>query len=426
MKRTKAILLTACLVSVQVATGQSAITLEACVQWARDNSPQTRQLGLLDADLRIGNRVLSRSWWPQSAINGKATWQSEVISLPLDIPGLDIQSPPQDQYQISLDIRQNIWDGGLTNAQRQQNTASNQIEKKQVETNLYQLDRQVAQLYFGALLADRLRSNSELVAQNIRQRIEQVKAAVANGTAIRSNISQLEVRLLETEQRTLEATEQRQAALAALGVLTGRDLPPSVEMIPAQLIRSEENTIDRPELDLIAARQESLLATKALINAREAPKLNAFVQAGYGQPGLNFLDQGFNSFMVIGGQFSIPLSHLYTRKSRLEQDQLSIRNHLLSRQRDQFVLQTRVLQTNEEKEISRLRGLIETDRQIIALREGIRQVASGQLENGIITSRDYLEELNEEDLARQQLILHEVQLSQAIFNRNFLLGKHSE
>ena len=426
MRKVKSILLAASCSVIQLAAAQTPISLEECLQWARSNSPQYSQLSLLDADLQIGHKILSRDWLPTSSINGKATWQSEVIALPLELPGIDIQSPPQDQYQLSLDIRQNIWDGGLTNAQKKQSSSNIQVEKMQLESELYRLNRQVAELYFGALLAERLQTNGQLLSDNIRQRMAQAEAAIANGTAIKTSLSVLEVRLLEAEQQILEAGAQRNAALAGLAVLTGKDISATATLATPQLTQMPSETVQRPELDVIAARQELILSTKSLIDAREAPKLGAFAQAGYGQPGLNFLDQGFNPFLVVGAQLSVPLSHLYSKKPKLEQEQLSVRSNILSRQKDQFLLQNQLQQTNEQKEIDRLRELIETDRRIIELRENIRMVAAEQLDNGIITSSDYLDDLNKEDLARQQLILHEVRLSQAIFNWNHLVGKKPE
>jgi len=40
----------------------------------------------------------------------------------------------------------------------------------------------------------------------------------------------------------------------------------------------------------------------------------------------------------------------------------------------------------------------------------------GQLENGVITTNDYLREVNAEDSARQSKTLHEIQLRMAQYN----------
>jgi len=53
----------------------------------------------------------------------------------------------------------------------------------------------------------------------------------------------------------------------------------------------------------------------------------------------------------------------------------------------------------------------------------VTDAAKAQLENGVITANDFLKEVNAEDLARQSLITHQVQLLQAQINYQTILGK---
>ena len=68
-------------------------------------------------------------------------------------------------------------------------------------------------------------------------------------------------------------------------------------------------------------------------------------------------------------------------------------------------------------------SLINTDQAIIDLRNSVKNAARAQLENGVITSNDYLREVNAEDQARQTLIVHQLQLLQAQINYQNILGK---
>jgi hypothetical protein len=63
------------------------------------------------------------------------------------------------------------------------------------------------------------------------------------------------------------------------------------------------------------------------------------------------------------------------------------------------------------------------DEEIIDLREQVKKASLAQLDNGIITPDDYLRVVNEEDLARQSLIIHQIQLLQAQINYQTTLGK---
>ena len=57
-----------------------------------------------------------------------------------------------------------------------------------------------------------------------------------------------------------------------------------------------------------------------------------------------------------------------------------------------------------------MQELITDDSEIIKLRENVKNATQTQLENGTATTNDYLIAVNAEAQARQNLILHEIQL----------------
>ena len=57
-----------------------------------------------------------------------------------------------------------------------------------------------------------------------------------------------------------------------------------------------------------------------------------------------------------------------------------------------------------------------TDDEIVDLRVSVKNTAIVQLENGVITANDFLREINAEDQARQDRLLHEIQLLMAQYN----------
>jgi hypothetical protein len=72
--------------------------------------------------------------------------------------------------------------------------------------------------------------------------------------------------------------------------------------------------------------------------------------------------------------------------------------------------------------MQKLDKLILSDREIIGLRERIVTVSKAQLDNNVITSHDYIREVNAADQSRQALILHELQLLQARINYQTTAG----
>ena len=97
------------LLAVSCMYGQ--ITLEECRQKTQDNYPLVRQYGLIEKTKEYNLNNASKGYLPQFALSAKASYQSDVTELPVKIPGIDIKGQPKDQYQVMLELKQNIWDG---------------------------------------------------------------------------------------------------------------------------------------------------------------------------------------------------------------------------------------------------------------------------------------------------------------------------
>jgi len=112
---------------------------------------------------------------------------------------------------------------------------------------------------------------------------------------------------------------------------------------------------------------------------------------------------------------------LYTKKR--ERQQVEVNKKMVDIQKETFLLNTNTQLTQEYSEIDKLRKLIASDNEIIDLRKSVTDAAKAQLESGVITASDYLEEVNAEDQARQALITHQLQLLQAQINYQTISGK---
>ena len=110
------------------------------------------------------------------------------------------------------------------------------------------------------------------------------------------------------------------------------------------------------------------------------------------------------------------LSHRKRFSDLSEQEIIALGQNVLQAQQETFLLQTNITLRQQQSEISKLTQLIESDQEIIQLQEKIKTTANNQLANGTITVRDYISYVNEEDKARQNLLLHQMQLLLAQYN----------
>jgi outer membrane protein TolC len=174
--------------------------------------------------------------------------------------------------------------------------------------------------------------------------------------------------------------------------------------------------IDRPELRLFDLQKSLIDEQIKVYSLKNFPRIMAFGTAGYGRPGLNFLKNEFRPFALAGVTFKWNLTDFYSKT--LNNDLQQIRNNaqVVDIQRDVFLLNTKSVMEQQSAEITKWQSLIETDRQIVSLREKIKASATAQVENGTLTTNDYLIELNAESQARLNLALHELQLLLAHIN----------
>jgi hypothetical protein len=150
------------------------------------------------------------------------------------------------------------------------------------------------------------------------------------------------------------------------------------------------------------------------LNTGLMPQINATFDGAYGRPTLNAISNDFGAYWIAGLHLNWTLSALYTLKNNrriigLNQNDLDI-------QKETFLFNTKVTLTQQNEEIKKYGDLVKKDQEIVDLRESVKNASSAQLQNGVITSHDFLTQVDSEAQARLSLILHQVQLLQAEYN----------
>lgn len=398
------------------------LSLATAYELSQKNYPAVKQKDLVRQTAGISVENLQKGFLPQFSLSGQATYQSEVTSVPISIPGFNLDAPNKDQYKLVADVNQLIYDGGLTKEQKSLQQLNARVEEQKVEVELYKVKERINQLFLSILYLDEQLKQVELVKKDIETGMKKVEAQVQNGVAFKSNLNMLKAELLKTGQRTVELTTSRKGLVEALSLFIGQDLDPFVRLEqPGQRpLAAAENAIARPELKLYSEQQKLIGQQDKLIHAKNLPKASLFAQAGYGRPGLNMLKNDFSFYSIGGIRFNWSLSGLYTKKK--EKEQVMINKKMVDVQQETFLLNTNSQLRQQQSEIDKLQQLISSDEEIIALRKTVTEAAKAQLENGVITANDFLKEVNAEDQARQALITHRVQLLQAQINYQTISG----
>jgi outer membrane protein TolC len=258
-----------------------------------------------------------------------------------------------------------------------------------------------------------------LLKTDIQLGLKKTEAAIVNGTAFKSSSDVLKAELLNVDQRTTELNAARTAYADMLSLFINKSLTADVQLNkPRALIVAPE--INRPEIMLYEYQNKTVDAQYKILNARNLPKLNLFVQGGYGRPALNMLSNEFEAYYLGGLRLNWSLSGLYTMKKDKALLDLSRRN--IEVQKETFLFNTNYTLKQQSAEVNKYNALLENDDQIVSLRTSVKNTASVQLENGVINTNDYLREVNAEDEARQNKIIHEIQLLMAQYAQQTTSG----
>lgn len=407
------------LISVMLSTGmygQNAISLFECQEMARDHAPR---LGDLEVIQEMGDTKIdqvSSSWYPSLDLNGKLSYQSDVVEVTLTDPTIPVEFPqvPHDQYGLNLDIIQNIYDGGISRGKKSYEEAIMAADLQQVEVDLYRLKGKVNQYYFAVLVLQENRRNLDIHLQNLQARYETVQTAVTHGTLLETELHVIEVEKLKVKQSMIEFDSRKHSYMGALRVLCGEDLDENAILENPQFEGVAESGLNRPELKLFDLKHQSMEAGKELVGKKRMPVLYAFGQTGYGKPGYNMMSESWDAYYMLGAGLKWKIWDWNTTSR--EKQLIGYQQQMLQTQRATFDKEIESLLVQEEASMEQYRLTMEMDEQVLELQKKISEQAAVSLDNGTITATDYVTELNKESLARITLATHQVMLMQSTAN----------
>lgn len=399
-------------------------TLDECIGWAYDNYPQIKEMSLIEMTKGIDLKNAAYAWLPHLNISGKATWQSEVVEMPMDIPGMDINIP-HDQYGLTAEFTQQIWDGGTSRSQKELAEAGAEVKKRQLETNLWSIRSRVQNVFLGIILIDKQLELNRLLRESLERSFEEVKSRMAAGVAFPSDLDQVSVNILSCLQQRASLDADRKSYVKILGLLTGRDMTDVELAVPQDAVNYVDDGArdfeTRPEMAFYAAQLKQNEFQRRQLNTLISPKLNLSLQGGYGRPGINMLSGDFSGYFVAGLKLQWNIGALYTRG--LDKRKVNADAQKIDLTRKSFILNSSVEAEQKNNAILKARDVLEKDSEIIGLRQRIRASGENQYREGTIKMNDYLSMLDEEYNARANESMHEVQLMMAVYDMKNTIGK---
>ena len=399
--------------------GQEVMTLKNCYGLAMASSALAAEKDAYAEISALKEKNLSKGWLPTLDANGSFVYNSEVIDMgsalgSLPLPGIAdaIQPLPHEQYKVNLEINQVIYDGGLIKNSKALEKTDLNINKKQIETDLYKLRAQINGYFFSLILAEKQKEILNNYNNLIIKRISSVQSGVVNGVISKSDLYSLSAEKIKTEQQLSEINIRKSSLLKVLSGLTGKDLDTATKFILPELKEENVNVILRPEMELFDLRKEQMAASLKIIDSRRKPRAFGFATLGYGNPpGNNFFKDEFDPYYIVGA--GLKWNIFDWERAKNEKQMITYQQRIIEfRKKDMTESLIRLLDT-KKAEVESLNSLLESDSILIYLRKKITASAGSQYENGIITATELLNEMNSEQQALISFEIHKINLALA-------------
>ena len=419
------ILITLTLSTITRVNSQSIFTLDDCLQKAVQNHPLSRQYGYISSSTDLVIKNLNQNYLPELDILGQVSYQSDVTAVPVTVPlpAFEIEPVDKDWYKVYLDARQIIYDGGAIKNGKELESYNGKVSSQSLDVELYKLKNQVVSTYFTILVMQEGKNLLELKKSSVESSLKEVTVAVNNGVILASNRDILKAEILKIEQQLKETETAIEFGKRTLSELISEPLPQdAVLQLPVtedEVLLLTENK--RPEYGLFSLQKERLDVMQDATRVKNMPSLFAWGQAGGGRPALDMLNNDFTGYYIVG--MTIKWKPYDWNKAKNQREILGLNQDIIETQKETFDKNVRIAMNQNLLEIAKYKELIERDEEIIALRQNISKSSESQLNNGIITSTQYITELNSETEARMQLQLHRIKLVQAHIDYKSTFGE---
>lgn len=401
-----------------------AQTLEECQQAAEKNYPIIKQYGLIAQTTELTVKNIQKGWLPQITASAQATYQSDVVSWPENMQrmyqqmGLNMKGLTKDQYKIGVDLQQIIYDGGAIGSQRSIARQEGKVQKAQTEANLYQVRKRVNEMYFSLLLLDeQIRLNDDVKALLLSSE-KKLAAMVKGGTAATSDFDNVKAERLSVTQQNESLKSQRQMLQRMLSVFCGIEISNPEKPAAVETSASASN---RPEIRLFDNQLKLAEVQEKALDTKLRPTLGLYAQGYYGYPGLNMFEDMISRKWSLNGIVGIKLSWnvgaLYTHKN--DKAKLKAQRELIENAREVFLFNNNMEQIQQTENVSRYRTMMQGDDEIIALRTNVRKAAESKLAHGIIDVNSLLREINNENAAKTQQAIHEIDMLKEMYNLKY-------
>lgn len=411
--------------------GAADITLDECIRLARSNYPEIKKLDIVRITEECDLSNASQSWLPSVTLGIGASWSNQNSDLN-DIYAnvsdekardyyknliqnqLKVLSPTPWKYNGGVEIRQNIYDGGVSAAAKSEAKAMAALQESEINYSLETVEKKVEELFFSILLLTernkQMDSRMEVLERN-KKKLSEMEAA-GSGSVLAVKMVQAEI--ISLAQQTDILKGNLAAYRQSLSMFVGRDIS-SMELERPEIPDINGRSVyDTPAMKMLDSRIRVAEAQQEMIDASLRPRLAFIGNLSYGYPGNNVFkslsshDPVFDS--VLGIKLVWDITPFYSRKNNSTKIQNQVR--MLDIERESLLFNTRIENASLNSQMIRMENTLEQDEELLKLRTEIREIEEARLDNGSTDADSFLDKVSEESEAALAKSIHSIELLQ--------------
>jgi outer membrane protein TolC len=399
------------------------LQLQDCLKESLANNPLSMNKDLARQIASEKKKIIHSAWFPSLDMNAQATWQSDVVTLNLDLPfPVEFPQIPKDQYKVTADVAQIIYDGGNIKNQEILEDLNADLSVQELEVREFELRQMVEELYFAILVTEKKIEVVTLMSESLGKTISQVESGIKNGILSESDLPVILAEQIRTDQQLISLKGLRQRAVSTLGLLMGREISTGTRFRIPEVADESSLQGERPELNLFSLHGQLLDARRNQLNVQLRPKFMAFGQAGYGKPGLNFMGDKWDPYLLVGlkGTWNI----WDWGKIRRQKETVDLNQQVVGNQEESFKRQLNQAEKKQQLVIDELNALLLKDMELVRNREKITAAYDTRLNSGLITASQFLNEWTREQEARINQETRKIELVSSEYKMLSIKGKY--
>lgn len=395
-----------------VIKAQNSISLNDLYEKISVDYPSAKKQEIEAKIATLNEQIAGANLYPELIISGRASYQSEVTEFQAGAI-----SPPaisKDQYNISLGLNQVLFDGGRTRSLSELAKISGEISQANLEVEIWNVRRQLDEVYFNTILLQKQLETTNVLLKDLNEQLELVRSRVKNGVLLPGNEYVMQAEILKLKQRKIQINEAIKAGYQVINYITGIEISEQTTLeLPEEegLVNLEIEEIQRPELMMFDAQKKMLGVQDKINSAQKLPQISAFANTAYGRPGYNVFDDDLHVYWMIG--LKANWSFKSFRNSEKKSSIVELEQQNVSASEDAFSRQVQSSLAKVRGQISAIEEQIVLDNQVVELRRKVAEEKKNELQQGVITSTEYITELNALSKSQLNLNLHQIQLLQA-------------